>query len=119
MYTIAVIDKEVYKGDYMKGMHALSFIRDGNPYVCKYFSSWIEHGLFFIQTERTDQTLSKMLKENLLENDKIAQLIKDIFGAIEYCHIKGLVNLNISMDSIFFTNDRFKLNSFESCEPNS
>ena len=60
-----------------------------------------------------------MIKEETLSQSKIIKITQDILSAIEYCHNKGLVTLNVSMDSIFFINNRFKLNSFEFCEINS
>lgn len=119
-YSLTVIDTDVYQGDYMKDISCLSSIRNGNPHILKYFGCWKEQGLMFIQTEQYTQTLEKLLKNNSISNEGRQKVVTDIFNAIEYCHSKGMTEISISKHSIFLSNGRYKLNTFELLKsPNS
>jgi hypothetical protein len=116
-YTVTIVDPLVYKGNFMNQVYALSAIRDGNPYICKYFSSWREQGFIFVQTEKWDETVAPMILNCKLDAENIVKLIKQVLCAIEYCHQKGLNNLEVSLNSIFISETgHFKLKWFEGCE---
>lgn len=109
-YSVIVIDPQNYEGDHMKIIYSLSALRDGNPYVCKYFGSWREEGLFFVQTEKSENLFTDVQPTN----EHLSKLVKDVLMAIEYCHRKGISGLSISLSSIFLSEtNHFKLKSFE------
>lgn len=115
-YAITIIDPERYEGTAMNAVYALSAIRDGNPYVCKYFGSWKEQGMVFIQTETCDKTLKNLFINSAPKQTQLLQLVKEGMSGIEYCHRKGLAGLNISLETIFFSETKhYKLKSLENC----
>lgn len=119
-YTVTIVDPQVYKGNFMNQVYALSAIRDGNPYVCKYFSSWREEGFIFVQTEKWDKIVAPLILNCQLNAERIVQLIKQVLYGIEYCHKKGLNNLEVSLNSIFISETgHFKLKWFEGCQLNT
>jgi serine/threonine protein kinase len=89
-YTITAFDAAIYKKDVKNYIYGLSALRDGNPFVCKYFSSWKEGSIYFIQTESSENTLKKLFKASSPEDETIAQLVKEVLSGIEYMHSKGV-----------------------------
>lgn len=116
VYSITIVDPELYKGVFMNYIYALSAIRDGNPYVCKYFCSWKEQGLIFLQTEKCDKTLSNLFSKASPTDKEILKMITEVMSGIEYCHRKGLANFDISMESIFISETQhYKFKGMENC----
>ncbi|CAI2385097.1 unnamed protein product [Moneuplotes crassus] len=118
-YSVTVIDSENYEGDYKKDIYHLSSIRNGNPHILKYFGCWKEQGLVFIQTEQYTQTLEKLLLSGTIEPSERQKVVVDIYNAIEYCHSKGIVDIQISKSSIFLSNGNYKLNTLEFSQTDS
>ena len=45
-----------------------------------------------------------------------SQLVQELLAAVEYCHRKGLANLELNIDSIFLSDTgRFKLKTLRTC----
>lgn len=112
-YSVTVIDSANYEGDYKRDIYRLSSIRNGNPHILKYFGCWKEQGLVFIQTEQYTQTLEKLLIDGTIKPSERQKVVVDIYNAIEYCHSKGMVDIQITKSSIFLSNGNYKLNTLE------
>jgi len=130
-YTVTAIDSSIYEEDFMSSIYTLSSLRDGNPHVCKYFGSWKENEIYFIQTENSLNILSKMINSanssedegergTTLTSSMKSQLVLDLLMGIEYCHNKGVCGFPVSSDSVFLSEtNKFKLKSFENFNKSS
>ena len=87
---MTAFDSAIYKKDFKNYIYGLSALRDGNPFVCKYFGSWKEGSIYFIQTESTENTLKRLFEASPPSEEAISQLIKEALGGIEYMHAKGV-----------------------------
>ena len=115
-YTVTAISSQDYEHDYINELHAMSALRDSNPYIVKYFSAWRENGLMFIQTELQNDTLLTKHSRNLINNKELIKIISNVTAGIEYLHSKGICNLDINTSSIFLSETGFyKLNCFKNC----
>lgn len=115
-YTVTVVWWKDYQYDYKRELHAISALRDSNPYIVKYFGAWREKGLLFIQTENQSDSLATKHSKTKITNTELMKVITDIIGGIEYLHSKAIYNLDINLESIFLSETGyFKLNWFKYC----
>lgn len=104
------ISSRVIKGErhgkaMLREVHALSTLVD-NPYIVKYFSSWIEDGRLYVQTEYCEGgTLQDFFRrgQNFNENTLI-EVIRQVGRGLHLMHSQNLVHMDIKPENVFVKN---------------
>lgn len=92
----------------LKEVHALATLVD-NPYIVRYYSSWIEDKRIFIQLELCEGgSLYKRIGEVFTEKELLV-IIRQIGFAINQMHSHNLLHLDIKPENIYIKNAQFRL----------
>lgn len=111
-YAIKKTNKEITgekeEETILKEVHALATLVD-NPYIVRYYSSWIEEKRIFIQLELCEGgSLYKKIGDTFIEKDLI-RIIRQIGFAINQMHSHNLLHLDIKPENIYIKNGQYRL----------
>ncbi|XP_055327491.1 wee1-like protein kinase 2 [Paramacrobiotus metropolitanus] len=94
---------------------------ESHPNVLRYFSSWVENGYLYIQSEYCDAgSLRTHINQNIalekrFEEDEIKRIARQAGSGLVFLHEQKLVHLDVKPDNIFMSYRRMQQSS---CSPN-
>ncbi len=108
------IKGELHKNNVLKEVHALAQLAN-NPYVVRYYNSWIEDNHLFVQMEYCDGgNLNEMMKKgHHFSEDELYEIIRQVATGLSHIHSSGLVHLDIKPENIYNTaGSSYKIGDF-------
>jgi len=118
MYAIKVT-KQRFKGRadrarVLKEVYALSALcnAEDNPHIVRYFSSFIQDGRLYIQTELCDKSLQDMMRAEDFPGgiENVAKdMARQVLEGLARLHKLSLVHLDIKPANIFVKNGTYKI----------
>lgn len=98
----------------LREVHALATLAD-NPFIVRYYSSWIEDDRLFVQMELCEQgnIYTYLSNSSPFTERQLIDLLKQVANGLYIMHSASLVHLDIKPDNIYVTGENtYKIGDF-------
>lgn len=94
----------------LKEVQALSHLSD-NPYIVRYYSSWIEDAILFVQMEFcAGGNLTTIRERRRMSQEELIGLLRQMATGLHHMHSSQLVHLDIKPENIYIVSEgRYKI----------
>eukprot|EP01012_Entosiphon_sulcatum_P057056 TRINITY_DN8077_c0_g1_i1.p1 TRINITY_DN8077_c0_g1~~TRINITY_DN8077_c0_g1_i1.p1 ORF type:complete len:407 (-),score=24.32 TRINITY_DN8077_c0_g1_i1:21-1208(-) len=86
--------------------------RCSSPYIVRYYSSWVDDGYIFLQTEYCSDGDALALPRPFWTSSSVHRLLNHIGNALAYLHRSGMAHLDVKSANFLVSGETFKLADF-------